>query len=314
MPAVALDRAAARAPPSEGAGPFAAGAQSHSCACSPCSRWVFGRPAPVTDGAKACPTRAQRPIPPFLCPGVPVSLPLVQTSPRGRRPVSIEGPDRSDGPPGLVPGTVDVQLRSGQLELRFVGRFTPTDLERLKAIRGRRWDSHRRVWLLPHSAHVVDALRRSFGLRLAAPAATPVSEPAHGSGPVERPASGPRPHDEREPRGWPDGPEPQRPRDAPAGRRPCDEPAGRRPRDEQIARHPRDEPAARRPRDEPAGRRPRHELAARRPRDEPAGRRPRDEPAGRRPRDEPAGRRPRDELAARRPRHEPAGQPLRDSL
>jgi hypothetical protein len=94
---------------------------------------------------------------------------------------------------------VDVQIRSGQLELRFVGRFTPADLELLKAIHGRRWDTHRRVWLLPHSAQVTDALRRSFGLRLTAPFARRESEPAQRPGPVEHPASGPRPHDESEP-------------------------------------------------------------------------------------------------------------------
>jgi hypothetical protein len=79
---------------------------------------------------------------------------------------------------------VDVQLRSGELELRFVGRFTPADLELIKAIDGRRWDMPRRVWLLPHSAQVVDALRRAFGLRLAGPNAHHANDPAVRPGPV----------------------------------------------------------------------------------------------------------------------------------
>jgi hypothetical protein len=92
---------------------------------------------------------------------------------------------------------VDVQLRSGQLELRFVGRFTPADLELLKAIDGRRWDMQRRVWLLPHSAQVVDALRRAFGLRLAGPSAHPANKPAQRPGPVGHAASAPRPSTSR---------------------------------------------------------------------------------------------------------------------
>jgi hypothetical protein len=57
---------------------------------------------------------------------------------------------------------ITLRSRGDKLELRFVGRFSPTDLEAVKAIRGRRWDSERRLWLLPHAQAVLDALRNSF--------------------------------------------------------------------------------------------------------------------------------------------------------
>jgi integrase len=76
-------------------------------------------------------------------------------------------------------------------------RFTPADLELIKAIDGRRWDMQRRIWLLPHSAQVVDALRRAFGLRLAGPSAHPANKPAQRPGPVGHAASAPRPSTSR---------------------------------------------------------------------------------------------------------------------
>ena len=66
---------------------------------------------------------------------------------------------------------VEVQTRENFLELRFRGRFLPADLEAVKAIRGRKWDHERRVWLLPDTPAVMTALRLSFRFEPSVPAA-----------------------------------------------------------------------------------------------------------------------------------------------
>lgn len=80
-----------------------------------------------------------------------------------------------------------IALRSHEkvLELRFKGRFSQADLAAVKAIRGRRYDGERRLWLLPHTPAVLAALRLSFRFELSAAAPIEEVRPPTASLPVQ---------------------------------------------------------------------------------------------------------------------------------
>ncbi|MGH7470691.1 MAG: phage integrase N-terminal SAM-like domain-containing protein, partial [Longimicrobiales bacterium] len=76
----------------------------------------------------------------------------------------------ADGSAAFCRTAITLQSRGDKLELRFIGRFSTADLAAVKALRGRRWDSERRVWLLPHDQAVLDGLRSSFRFEFPTPA------------------------------------------------------------------------------------------------------------------------------------------------
>jgi integron integrase len=59
---------------------------------------------------------------------------------------------------------VVARARDGHLEVRL--DFDEADNQAIKEIPGRRWVSERKVWTLPHTPEVLDALTKAFGSRL----------------------------------------------------------------------------------------------------------------------------------------------------
>jgi integron integrase len=55
-------------------------------------------------------------------------------------------------------------VRDGVIEVSFP--FSPSDVERIKSVPGRRWDAEHRTWSVPHSEEAMAALRGAFGARL----------------------------------------------------------------------------------------------------------------------------------------------------
>jgi hypothetical protein len=72
--------------------------------------------------------------------------------------------------------------RDRQLEV-VLERFDRTDVNAIRSIPGRRWLQERRVWVLPHTRVVLDALKQSFGSRLRFVEA-PRTGPDHASQPT----------------------------------------------------------------------------------------------------------------------------------
>jgi integron integrase len=102
-----------------------------------------------------------------------------------------------DGSPAVWKTAITLQSRGDNLELRFTGKFSPADLEAVKAIRGRRWDGERRVWLLPHAQAVLDALRNSFRYEFStsAPGAHDATSPRASVPAQPAPVTAPEPYD-----------------------------------------------------------------------------------------------------------------------
>ena len=66
----------------------------------------------------------------------------------------------------MAPGLVRVVDTGAFLEVALGRGFTEEDLASIKAVRGRRWDPERLVWILPRGQAVEERLARAFGERI----------------------------------------------------------------------------------------------------------------------------------------------------